>query len=239
MPVSSKNRCARYLSPIVRHTSGLGASTRAGARSSRAAETISWSRSVSGTTRRTSCSATSEASAGDVAGVVDARDERLHVGVVQGRRQRVEIGRDRRRAGSPEGAHDVDALARAREEDADHPTSERTGGRRGSTSLVPAVVHRLPLGGRRLRARLPHVDDVPATSRRSSIFRPVCEVRSRKLLSPPRPISRSRRARRSPRRGSRARRRAPSCDRIVAGRVDASSFSRRRHFSVSSSAVGP
>ena len=61
---SSKNRCARYLSPIVRHTSGLGASTSAGASSSRAAETISWSRSVSGTTRRTSCSATSAASAG-------------------------------------------------------------------------------------------------------------------------------------------------------------------------------
>ena len=105
---------------MVRHTSGLGASTSAGASASRAAETISWSRSVSGTTSRDVVLGDERRERGHVARVVDARDERHLVGVVERGRERVEVGRDRRRAGPPEGAHDVDALSRAREEDRGH-----------------------------------------------------------------------------------------------------------------------
>ena len=57
---------------------------------------------------------------GDVPGIVDARDERAVVGVVERRGERIEVGGDGRRAGAPEGAHDVDALARAGEEDGGH-----------------------------------------------------------------------------------------------------------------------
>ena len=42
------------------------------------------------------------------------------VGVVEGRCKRVEVGRDGRRPGTAESAHDVDALSRAREEDCGH-----------------------------------------------------------------------------------------------------------------------
>jgi hypothetical protein len=56
----------------------------------------------------------------DVARVAHSRDERPVVGVVERGRERVEVGRDGRRAGPPEGAHDVDALPRAREEDGRH-----------------------------------------------------------------------------------------------------------------------
>ena len=52
--------------------------------------------------------------------VVDAGDEGPVVGVVEGRGERVEVGRDGRRARSTEGAHDVDALSCAREEDGGH-----------------------------------------------------------------------------------------------------------------------
>ncbi len=40
----------------------------------------------------------------DVARVVDPRDEGAAVGVVERRRERVEVGREGRRAGPPEGA---------------------------------------------------------------------------------------------------------------------------------------
>ena len=56
----------------------------------------------------------------DVARVVDARDERAVVGVVERGRERVEVGGDRRRAGAAERADDVDALARAGEEHRGH-----------------------------------------------------------------------------------------------------------------------
>ena len=64
--------------------------------------------------------ATSSRSAGDVAGVVDARHERVAVGVVERGRERVDVGGDRRRAGPSEGGDDVDALPRAGEEDRGH-----------------------------------------------------------------------------------------------------------------------
>ena len=56
----------------------------------------------------------------DIPGVVDAWDERAVVRVVQRRRERIEVGRDRGRAGASERADDVDALARAGEEDRGH-----------------------------------------------------------------------------------------------------------------------
>ena len=53
----------------------------------------------------------------DVARVVDRRHERAAVGVVQRRRELVQVGGERGRAGAPERRDDVDALARAGEED--------------------------------------------------------------------------------------------------------------------------
>ena len=51
---------------------------------------------------------------GEVAGVVDARNDRALVRVVERGRERVGVDRDRARAGPPEGGDDVDALARRR-----------------------------------------------------------------------------------------------------------------------------
>ncbi len=56
----------------------------------------------------------------DIAGVAHRRDKGSSVGVVEGGRQRVEIGRDGGRARAAEGAHDVDALSRTGEEDGGH-----------------------------------------------------------------------------------------------------------------------
>src|SRR5207248_367830 len=56
MPRSSKNWCARYLSLTRSTTSGCGSSTSAPSKSSRLYASSSWSRSVSGTTSRTSSS---------------------------------------------------------------------------------------------------------------------------------------------------------------------------------------
>ena len=56
----------------------------------------------------------------DVAGIVDARHGRPNVGVVQSRRERIEIGRDRRRAGLAERRDNVDALPGAGEENGRH-----------------------------------------------------------------------------------------------------------------------
>ena len=56
----------------------------------------------------------------DVARVANRRHERAMVGVVEGRCERVEVGRDRRRPRAPERAHDVDALSCAGEEDRRH-----------------------------------------------------------------------------------------------------------------------
>ena len=53
-------------------------------------------------------------------GVVDPGHERPAVGVVESRRELVDVGGDRRRAGAAEGRDDVDALARAREQDGRH-----------------------------------------------------------------------------------------------------------------------
>ena len=52
--------------------------------------------------------------------IVDARHEDVAVGVVERRRQRVDVRGDRRRACAAKGTDDVDALARAREEDRGH-----------------------------------------------------------------------------------------------------------------------
>ena len=56
----------------------------------------------------------------DVARIVDSWHERAMVRVVEGRRERVEVGGDGGRARPPERAHDVDALAGASEEDGRH-----------------------------------------------------------------------------------------------------------------------
>ncbi len=56
----------------------------------------------------------------DVAGVGDARDDRLTVRVVQRRRERVRVGGERDAARSAKRADDVDALPRAGEEDDRH-----------------------------------------------------------------------------------------------------------------------
>ncbi len=61
---------------------------------------------------------------GHVAGIVDPRDERGVVGVIERGRERVEVGGDRRRPGAAERAHDVDALPCAGKEDGCHPTAE-------------------------------------------------------------------------------------------------------------------
>ena len=100
---------------------------------------------------------------GHVAGVVDPRDERGMVGVIERGRERVEVGGDRRRAGAAERAHDVDALPCAGEEDGCHPTAEgswvRHAGFRHSyqQSYIALALRR--------RGRvwpLPYVDDAPA-----------------------------------------------------------------------------
>jgi hypothetical protein len=56
----------------------------------------------------------------DVRRIVDARNERLHVGVVERRRQPVDVRRDGGRPGVGEGRDDVHALPRAGEEDRRH-----------------------------------------------------------------------------------------------------------------------
>ena len=56
----------------------------------------------------------------DVPWVANRRNERPAVGVVESRRERVEVGGDGGRARAREGAHDVHALSRAREEDGRH-----------------------------------------------------------------------------------------------------------------------
>ena len=78
---------------------------------------------------------------GDVARIVDARDERVVVGVVERRRQAVGVGDDRRRAGARELGHDVDPLPGAREEDCRH-ARERS----------PHAREAEPSGGHRSRA---------------------------------------------------------------------------------------
>jgi len=65
----------------------------------------------------------------DVARVVDPRDERVVVGVVERGRERVHVRRERPRARALEGRDDVDPLAGAGEEDAAH-------GRRGYPALL-------------------------------------------------------------------------------------------------------
>ena len=56
----------------------------------------------------------------DVAGILDARREEVPAGGVQRGRERIHVGRDGLGAGTPEGADDVDALTRAREQDGSH-----------------------------------------------------------------------------------------------------------------------
>ncbi len=56
----------------------------------------------------------------DVARVVDASDELVPIRVVERGSERVDVDRERRRAGPAEGRDDVDALARACEEDGGH-----------------------------------------------------------------------------------------------------------------------
>src|SRR4051794_30198773 len=63
MPRSSNRTCARYLSPSRSTISAAGSNTVAPS-CSRDSARITWSRSVRGTTRRTSCSSTSARSAG-------------------------------------------------------------------------------------------------------------------------------------------------------------------------------
>ena len=78
-----------------------------------------------------SCSCTSAWSVGDVVRIVDARHERVRVGVVERGREPVDVGGDGARARALEGGDDVDALPCAREEDAGH-------GRRGYRRAVAA-----------------------------------------------------------------------------------------------------
>jgi len=87
---------------------------------------------------------------GDVARVVDPRDERVLVGVIERRRERVGVGRDRRRACAPELGHDVDALARAGEEDGRH--ERRAYPVERGCSLVSAAA-RAMLSSQAVRAR--------------------------------------------------------------------------------------
>ena len=56
----------------------------------------------------------------DVARIVDADDELVAVGVVERRRERVDVDGNGRRAGPAEGRDDVDALPCAGEEDRGH-----------------------------------------------------------------------------------------------------------------------
>ncbi len=86
-----------------RQVSASGSSTSAGSSLRRSTASSVWSRSVSGTISRTSCSATSSRRRVDVARVVDAGDERVPVGVVEGGRERIDVGRDRRRPRAREG----------------------------------------------------------------------------------------------------------------------------------------
>ena len=55
-----------------------------------------------------------------VAGIVDAGNGRPNVSVVEGRRERIEIGRHGRRSGLAKRGNDVDALSSAGEEDGRH-----------------------------------------------------------------------------------------------------------------------
>src|SRR6266545_2404782 len=98
MPRSTKSKCASHLSASASTISGAGSSTSAPS-SSFAHES---------TQRR------------HVVRVVHARHERVRVGVVEGRREPVEVGRDRTGSGALERSHDVDALPRAGEENAGH-----------------------------------------------------------------------------------------------------------------------
>ena len=76
----------------------------------------------------------------DVAEVVDPRHERAVVGVVERGRERVDVGRDRRRAGAAERRDDVDALAGAREERRRSRLVRVPRGREGAVSAVQPPV---------------------------------------------------------------------------------------------------
>ncbi len=123
IPRDSKNVCARYLSAVIRTTSSAGSRTTAPSVVAGPDELLV----VEVGQRHDQPDVVREHEVADrveVAGVVDARHERVAVGVVERRRERVDVGGDRRRAGAPERGHDVDALAGAGEEDGGH-------GRRG------------------------------------------------------------------------------------------------------------
>ena len=79
-----------------------------------------WSRSVSGTTSSTSWLVDERRKRSDVAGVVDAGNERLVIGVVERRREAIGVRGDGDRARTGERGHDVDALPRAGEENGCH-----------------------------------------------------------------------------------------------------------------------
>ncbi len=75
---------------------------------------------------------------GDVAGVVHGRHERTAVGVVERRREVADVRGDRRRARTAERGDDVDALARAREEDGRH-WWLRVAGRQACGTWTPSL----------------------------------------------------------------------------------------------------
>ena len=213
IPCASKKRCARYLSPIVRQTSGCGREhERRGERVPRRRRRSPGRGRSAARRSRTSCSATSRGERRDVAGVVDARDERAAIGVVERRRQR-----DRRRPRPSSRRRAPKALTMSTRCPAQvkstavttRERSDRYGARQAS--LVPAVVHRLALRRRRPTRELPHVDDASATVE-PQLDPPArgLEILVRELRRLARPRSRSRRARRFPPRASRARRHAPS-----------------------------
>ena len=146
-----RSRCASYLSSVRRTTSGAGRRTSAPSSSVRRSASSRWSRSASGTISRTPCSRTSSCERGEVAGIVDARNDRALVRVVERGRERVGVDRDRVRAGAAKRGDDVDALPGAGEEDGGH------GRNRLAARLQPpvaALVRAAEQGERRAREDL-------------------------------------------------------------------------------------
>ena len=85
-----------------------------------------------------------------VLGVVDARDQHVRVGVIERGRQRVDVGGDRSRTRTAEGADDVDALSRTREEDGRHGGQYSRNGRLASAEAAStAAATRRTRGGSR------------------------------------------------------------------------------------------
>ena len=97
----------------------------------------------------------------DVAEVVDRRHERVVIGVVERRRQAVQVRGDGRRARPAERGDDVDALPRAREEN-DSQLAERVARSPGGSPRAPPHAS----GTRKAQARIG-----PVITRRADVSR--------------------------------------------------------------------